>query len=120
MAAEHVLELTDANFETEVMRSDLPVMANFGADWCIDCRMIASTIAEIAAEYLGRAKVGKLDIDKQTVTAERYGIGVIPTLIVFHRGRECGKLVNVKDKRRITGVLDEVLGDAPSDDTPPS
>ena len=61
MAGEHVLELTDANFEAEVMRSDLPVLVDFGADWCIDCRMIASTIDEIAAEYLGRAKVGKLD-----------------------------------------------------------
>ena len=115
MAGEHVLELTDANFEAEVMWSDLPVMANFGADWCIDCRMIASTIEEIAAEYVGRARVGKLDIDKQAVTAERYGIGVIPTLIVFHRGRECGKLVNVKDKRRITEMLDNVLdGAAPA------
>ena len=115
MAGEHVLELTDANFEAEVMQSDLPVLVNFGADWCIDCRMIASTIDEIAAEYLGRAKVGKIGSDKQAATAQRYGIGVIPTLIFFRGGRECGKLVNVKDKRRITEMLEDILdGDAPA------
>jgi thioredoxin 1 len=115
MAGEHVLELTDANFEAEVMQSDLPVLVDFGADWCIDCRMIASTIDEIAATYLGRAKIGKLHIDRRSATAQRYGIGVIPTLIFFSGGLECGKLVNVKDKRRITEMLDHVLdGAAPA------
>ena len=109
MAGEHVLELTDANFEAEVMQSDLPVLVDFGADWCIDCRMIASTIDEIASDYVGRAKVGTIDSDKQSVTAKRYGIGVIPTLIFFRDGRECGKLVNVKDKRRMTEMLDSIL-----------
>jgi thioredoxin 1 len=109
MADENVLELTDANFEAEVIQSDVPVLVDFGADWCIDCRMIASTIDEIATEYLGRAKIAKIDSDKQAVTAQRYGIGVIPTLIFFRAGQECGKLVNIKDKRRITEMLDTVL-----------
>ena len=109
MAPEEILQLTDETFDAQVLHSDLPILVDFTADWCPDCRIIEPTLVEIAREYAGRARIAKLDVDAQADTAERFSIGLIPTLICFRSGQEVGTLVNVKDKLRIADLLDEAL-----------
>lgn len=110
MAAEDgLLEITDANFEQVVLAAHAPVLVDFGADWCPDCRVIKPTLAQIARDYAERVLVGTVDTDAQPRTAARFRIGAIPTLILFVAGREAGKLVNVKDIRRIADFLDGAL-----------
>ena len=84
------ITLTKDNFEQEVLASELPVLVDFWATWCGPCKMLAPTIAEIAAEYAGKLKVGKVNVDEEAELSFRYGIRSIPTLMVF----KGGKLVN--------------------------
>ena len=79
--------LTDDNFESEVLESDRPVLVDFWATWCGPCRMVSPIVEELAGEYLGRAKVGKLDVDSAQKTAQEYGIRSIPTLLIFREGK---------------------------------
>ena len=80
------IKLTDQNFEQEVLRADLPVLVDFWASWCGPCRMLAPVIAEIAEEYAGKVKVGKVNVDEQPNLANRYGIASIPTVMLFKNG----------------------------------
>ena len=97
---------TDANFEAEVLNSDRPVLVDFWATWCGPCRTIAPTIEEIASEYDGKAKVVKLDVDHNPMTAQKYGIRSIPSLLFFKDGRPVDQMVGVVPKKVLAGKLD--------------
>ena len=110
MASEHTVEFTDANFEQEVLQSDTPVLVDFWAEWCAPCKMVAPTIDELAGEYAGTLKVGKVDTDANRETAMKYGISAIPTLLLFKGGEVAKKLVGVRPKPDLKAAIDEVVG----------
>lgn len=97
--------LTEATFENEVIKSDVPVLVDFWATWCGPCRMLAPIIEEIANEYEGKAKVCKVNVDEQPALAAKYGIMSIPTLILFKNGEVAEKTVGLKTKDQIKEIL---------------
>ena len=103
---------TDANFEDEVLNSDQPVLVDFWATWCGPCRTIAPTIEKLAADYDGRAKVVKLDVDNNPQTAMKYGIRSIPSLLFFKGGRPVDQMVGVVPERVLADKLDALAGQA--------
>lgn len=96
---------TDQNFETEVLKSDLPVLVDFFADWCGPCKMMAPVIEELAGELKGKVKVGKLDVDENPETAAKYGVMSIPTLILFKKGEVAKTLIGFSSKEEILKEL---------------
>jgi thioredoxin 1 len=101
--------LTEANFDTEVLKSAVPVLVDFWAEWCGPCRMLAPIIDELAGEFKGQAKVGKLNVDHNPAIAERYGIRGIPTLILFKNGEIVEQIVGVQSKEALKGKLSKVV-----------
>lgn len=100
-----LLEITDGNFEQEVIESGLPVLIDFWAVWCGPCRMVAPIVQEIATEYADKVKVGKLDVDNNPETAMKYGIRSIPTLLIFKGGEVVDRIVGAVPKQAITQKL---------------
>ena len=109
MAGMNTLTFTDQNFEQEVLKSDKPVVVDFWAVWCAPCRMVAPTVEAIAEEYLGRAKVGKLNVDENQAVASRYNVRGIPTLLVFKNGQVQEEIVGVTSKNNIVELLEKHL-----------
>ncbi len=109
MANEHVKEFTNDNFDTEVVSADTPVLVDFWAEWCVPCGSLAPTIDELATEFEGKAKVGKVDIDSNQDVAMKYGISAIPTVIIFKGGEVVGKFVGLSRKDDLTNALNEAL-----------
>lgn len=107
--ADHVAEFTDDVFESEVISSDIPVLVDFWAEWCGPCRVIGPLVEEIAGEYAGRVKVGKMNVDHNPVIPGKYGIRSIPSLLVFKGGAVSDQIVGAVPKHNITEVLDNVL-----------
>ena len=105
----NTVEITDTNFETEVSKSNVPVLVDFWAAWCAPCRALAPTVDAIADEYKGRVKVGKLDVDANGSTAAKFNIRGIPTLLVIKDGQVKEQIVGLVDKRAITKALDKHL-----------
>ena len=103
------LHLTDANFKKEVVESDLPVLVDFLADWCVPCKMLAPFIEELAREYTGKMKIGKVDVDANSKVATQYGIMSIPTLIFFKKGKIVNQLVGVISKLDLKRKIEENL-----------
>jgi thioredoxin 1 len=99
------VEITNANFESEVTKSGTPVLVDFWASWCNPCRMIAPSIEAIARDYKGKIKVGKVDVDAQAEVASKFGIVSIPTLILFKDGKEAAKRVGALPKADIEAML---------------
>lgn len=105
----NTVEITDANFESEVMKSTTPVLIDFWAGWCAPCRAIAPTVDAIAEEYKGRVKVGKMDVDANGSTPIRYNVRGIPTLLVFKDGQVKEQIVGAVDKSVLVKALDKHL-----------
>jgi len=107
MASDNVREFTDANFETEVLQADVPVLVDFWAEWCMPCRILAPTIDEMADEHAGSIKVGKLDTDGNREVAMKYGISAIPTVILFKGGEPVKKFVGLTKKEQLAEAVAE-------------
>ncbi len=107
--SENVYEFTDKNFESDVQESDIPVLIDFWAVWCGPCKAIAPVIEEVADEYKGKIKVGKVDVDKNQNTAMKYGVRSIPTLLLMKDGEVVNQLVGAVPKSNITDVLESIL-----------
>jgi thioredoxin 1 len=103
------IEVTDANFESEVIKSDKPVLVDFWAEWCGPCRMIAPIVEEIAKEYNGTLKVGKMDVDANPQVSMQFGIRSIPTLLIFKGGRVVDQVIGAVPKRILTEKLSKHL-----------
>ncbi len=109
MAHENVREFTDDNFKTEAIEADQPVLVDFWADWCQPCHIIAPTIDELAEDYAGRVKVGKVDTDANRGISVELGISSIPTVILFKDGQIVRKFVGVTAKKDFVAELDKAV-----------
>lgn len=109
MASDKVLTLTVDNFKSEVLDSAVPVLVDFWAPWCSPCRMIAPVVDEIAGDYEGKIKVGKVNVDENRQVAVEYGVMSIPTLIVFKGGAAADRVVGFKSKGDLKALLDKQL-----------
>ncbi|NLN29020.1 MAG: thioredoxin [Firmicutes bacterium] len=103
------IEVTDATFEQEVLQSDKVVMVDFWAPWCGPCRILGPIVEELAAEYEGKAKIAKLNVDDNPYTASQYGVQGIPTLIFYKNGEPVGQIVGVQPKAALANVLDRLI-----------
>ncbi len=106
------LEITDANFEELVLKSEKPVMVDFWAAWCGPCRMVGPIIDQISEEYDGKAVVGKVDVDTNQEFAAKYGVRNIPTVLVFQNGEVVGRQVGVAPKNAYSEALDSLLAES--------
>jgi thioredoxin 1 len=107
MSVANIVNLTDTNFEAEVLKSPQPVLVDFWAEWCGPCKQLGPIIDELASEYDGRVKVGKVNIDEHQRVASDYGIRAIPTLLVFKNGEVADQIVGLRSKRDLKASLDK-------------
>ncbi len=108
MASDKVIEFTDANFEEAVLNSDVPVLVDFWAVWCGPCRAIAPIVDELASEFDGRVKIGKLNVDEHRAVPGKYRITSIPTLLVFKDGKMVQQIVGARPKKDFVSALNAV------------
>jgi thioredoxin 1 len=102
------IEINEANFETEVLKSKQPVLVGFWAEWCGPCKMLAPVLDEIAGEQAGRAKIAKVNVDNNPTLAARFGIRAIPTLLYFANGEVRDKTVGAANKKEIISKLEQL------------
>ncbi len=109
--SENIKHISDASFETDVLKSERPVLVDFWAEWCGPCKMLGPIIDELAGDYDGRAKIGKVNVDEQQTLAAQYGIRAIPTLLIFKGGDVVEQVVGMRSKRDLKANLDKYLAD---------
>jgi thioredoxin 1 len=110
MANEHVIEITDANFTEQALKSPVPVLIDFTAVWCAPCRMIGPHVDAIAADYAGRLRVGKCDVDENAALAANLDVRAMPTLMVFKGGQVVGQIVGAVPRAKIEALVTKALG----------
>jgi thioredoxin 1 len=103
---EHIIAVTDDSFEEDVLKSEIPVLVDYWADWCSPCKQIAPILDEVAEEYVGKVKIAKLNIDDNPKTPVKYGVRGIPTLILFKNGELEATKVGALSKSQLTAFLD--------------
>ena len=108
--SEFVSDVKNENFDQEVLKSNMPVLVDFWAEWCTPCKVLAPTVDQVAQKYEGKAKVVKLNVDDNNDTAQKYGIKGIPTLILFKGGSEAERVVGATSKENISRMIDRALG----------
>ena len=100
---------TTENFDSEVLKSDIPVLVDFYADWCGPCKMMAPVVEKIDVEYGGKVKVGKINVDENPEIAGNYGVMTIPTIMVIKGGQVVEKTIGVQPKKALTNAIDKTL-----------
>jgi thioredoxin 1 len=108
MAADNIVQLTQENFAKEVLQSPTPVLVDFWAEWCGPCKAIAPILDELAGEYEGKVKIGKVNIDNQQELAAQYSVRAIPTLLLFRQGEVADQIVGLRSKRDLKASFDRV------------
>ena len=109
MAAHNILTLTESNFSQEVLKSSVPVLVDFWAEWCGPCKMVAPILDELATEYEGKAKIAKVNVDDNQTLAGQYNVRAIPTLLLFKNGEVRDQIVGLRSKRDFKSKLDEAI-----------
>jgi len=104
-----ITQVTDSTFEAEVLKSTIPVLVDFWAEWCGPCRMVAPVVEEVAKQYEGKVKVAKVDVDQNQRVATQFQIRSIPSLYIFKNGKVAGQIVGAVPKQQITSALDKIL-----------
>ena len=108
MAGLNIINLTQDNFSKEVLESSTPILVDFWAEWCGPCKMIAPVLDELADEYDGKVRIGKVNIDNEQGLAAEYGVRAIPTLLLFQKGQVAEQIVGLKSKRDLKNSFDKV------------
>ena len=106
----NVLKFTDSNFDTEVVKSGVPALVDFWAEWCGPCRLMAPILDELAPVYEGKLKIGKLNVDENQDSPSQFGVMNIPTMIVFRGGKEVERIVGAMSKADLQKKIDKALG----------
>ena len=106
-----IIELTDSTFESEILRSDLPAIVDFWAEWCMPCKMLGPIIDEIAKEFTGKIKIGKINVDENTKIATNLTVMNIPTLLFFKDGQEAGRVSGAISKKEILKKISEIFNE---------
>lgn len=105
MASQNVKEITDQNFEAEVLKADKPTLVDFWAVWCGPCKQIAPTVDALADEYAGKLNVAKMDVDHHQLVPQQYGVRSIPTLLIFKGGKVVGQLVGAAPRAKLEAEI---------------
>ena len=107
--SDNVKDYTSDDFKSEVVESDTPVLVDFWAEWCGPCKVIAPVVEELATDYKGKIKFGKVNVDDNNMVASEYGVRSIPTLLIFKNGSVVNQIVGAVPKEKITDILDTVI-----------
>ncbi len=107
--SEHTSTFTDENFQREVLQAETPVLVDFWADWCPPCKALTPTIDELAMDYVGRVKVGKVDVDSNREVSEKFGVQSIPNIVLFKNGEVVRRFVGLTSKKELAAALEGAL-----------